>query len=149
MRCRKIIGSLIFLATRTRPNWEVSKDHLSSHLQNPKSKHMISMKRTLLYLKGISQYAIDINSSNHTQRTAFVNTNWAKDVKEDRQSRSGILLMYVNAVVTSIKNLHESVSLSSTAADYVSLSDASKPIIRLPNIFKELGFPQQFTDASR
>lgn len=49
---RKIVGSLIYIMTCTRPDlsWVVSK--LSQHLAEPKQQHWATAKHILRYLKG-------------------------------------------------------------------------------------------------
>lgn len=123
---RKIIGRLIFLATQTRSDLAVAASLLSSHLHNSTTNHMKRAKRTLHYLKRTSQYTLKVKPKNDTQLTAYVDANWANDVEINRRSRTGILLMYRNAVVAATTSLQKSASMSSTEADYVAVSDAAK-----------------------
>lgn len=57
-RYQEIVGSLLFLSTRPRPDIAVAVTLLSRHNASPTNANMISAKRVLRYLRGTAEFAL-------------------------------------------------------------------------------------------
>lgn len=97
---RRIMGCLRFMATQTRPDSAVAAGQLSPRLHNPVTNHMKTVRGTLCYLKATSQKSTTVNPNDDIHLTAYVDANYANNVEIKRRSRTRILLIYGNAVVS-------------------------------------------------
>ncbi|CAH1371705.1 unnamed protein product, partial [Tenebrio molitor] len=55
---REAVGSLMYLATATRPDIAYAVSLVSEHLENPKQQHWTAVKRILRYLKGTLTFGL-------------------------------------------------------------------------------------------
>lgn len=139
---RSIIGSLMYIANRTRPDLLVATSMLASYLHAPTKVHMAGVKRTLRYLNGTKERQLVLRPGHDDQLTAYVDSSWGNAFEKGRRSRSGMIVKFGHAVIGAVANLQNCVSLSSTEAEYVALTEAVKTVIWLNNVLKELGVPQ-------
>lgn len=58
-----LMGSLIYVATCTRPDVALSVCHLSRFMENPGSRHWKTVIRAFCYLKTTSDYGISYSES--------------------------------------------------------------------------------------
>lgn len=86
---QELVGSLLFLSTRTRPDIAVAVNLLSRHCANPKAADMKAAKRVLRYLKGTLNFFLRLKKGNSTL-AAYCDADWAGD-RVDRKSTSGAL----------------------------------------------------------
>jgi len=84
---RQAIGSLVYLATATRPDisWIISK--LSQYLEKPGAEHTAALKRVFRYIKGTKYFSLLYKSSTGYLQ-GYCDSDWAGNVK-DRRSSSG------------------------------------------------------------
>jgi hypothetical protein len=88
---REAIGSLLFLAVRTRPDIAVAVSILSKHVQCPRPCHWEGVKRILRYIKGTISKGLTYNGDESSPAlTIYCDADWATD-PEDRHSRSGVV----------------------------------------------------------
>jgi hypothetical protein len=88
----KIIGSLLYLSTNTRPDIAYSVSMLSRYMSNPNDAHFISAKRVLRYLRGTYNLGLFFKSGGDVKdiRT-YTDADWGGD-HDKRRSISGMLL---------------------------------------------------------
>lgn len=67
----------------------------------------------------------------------FADADWAGDTT-DRKSYTGLLVTYGDCVIAWESRKQKTVSLSSTEAEYLSISDATKEVMFLCNLLKEI-----------
>lgn len=79
-----------------------------------------------------------LNPSCDDQLTAIIDDSCGNCFKKNGRSRSGILVKYGSAVVAASTNLKKCVSLNSTEAEYVALSEAVKAVVWIRNVLTEL-----------
>ena len=121
------MGSLLFLATRTRPDISAAVILLCSHTSDPKEKDMISATRVLRYLCGTQGMAPKLRKNN-LLLVCYSDSDWAGDVV-DRNKTSGTLIMLAE------KSLHwktakqDCVALPSTKAERIAMCESCKKII--------------------
>jgi hypothetical protein len=85
---REAIGSLLFLAVRTRPDISVAVSILSKHVQCRRPYHWEGIKRVLRYLNGTMSKGLTYNGADPSSvLTIYCDADWATN-PEDRHSRS-------------------------------------------------------------
>jgi len=72
----------------------------------------------------------------------FVDADWAGD-RDQRKSRSGYIIYLNSSPIIWSSKLQSTIALSSTEAEYVSLSMCARDILWLRNVLFEVGFPQE------
>ncbi|XP_031282137.1 secreted RxLR effector protein 161-like [Pistacia vera] len=133
---RSIIGGLQYL-TLSRPDLAFSVNKLSQFLQNPTTTHWTACKRVLRYVKGTLSHGILFTKRKPFTLEAFANVDWVGDTI-DRKSTSGYSVFLGGNLIQWSSRKQKVVSLSSTEAEYRSLSQAATEVVWIQNLFKEL-----------
>jgi hypothetical protein len=137
-----IIGSEMYLAVHTRPDIAYAVSLLSRFLANPSPRHVAAAKRVLQYLQGTKNLGIvyggDRNDS-YTRLHGYCDADYAGD-KSTRKSVSGNLYLFAGGVVSSSSKRQQTVSLSTTEAEYYALSKAVAEALWLKRILREMGY---------
>ena len=89
------------------------------------------------YLKGTSDYGIEYEKTG-LPLFGVVDADWASDAV-DRRSYSGYAFILAGSVVSWEARKQRTVALSSTEAEYMALSEATKEAIYLRNLLRDLG----------
>lgn len=134
---QQMIGSLLYLALRTRPDILVSVLILARFQQRPTPYCHRAAKRLIRYLKGTSDYGL-IYTSGTCELSVFVDSDYAGDTS-DRKSTTGHLVKLGNAVVNWGARKQQAVALSTCEAEYFALSEASKEVIWMQRVLHEVG----------
>lgn len=142
---RSIVGSLMYLATHTRPDIFVATSMLARHVENPSKKHQQAIVKLVKYLKGTRNHGLKLTAGEGDQLSAYVDSNWAGEPGAGRRSRTGFVLLYGASLIHYTSSLQKGITLSSTEAEYVALSDATKMIIWVRRILEEFGKKQERT----
>ncbi|KAL6278174.1 hypothetical protein ACE6H2_021775 [Prunus campanulata] len=119
---RSIVGALQYL-TFTRPDIAFSVHQVCQFLQNPMVTHFTAVKRILRYLKGTMHFGISY-SRGTLNLTAFSDADWAGD-PNDRRSTTGLVVFLGSNPVSWSSKKQQTVSRSSTEAEYRALSTTS------------------------
>ena len=94
---REAIGSLLYLAVRTRPEIAVAVSVLSKHVQEPKPCHWEGVKRVFRYLKGTASHGLCYTTTEQDPALKLLcDADWATD-PEDRHRRSGVVCYLGNS----------------------------------------------------
>ena len=130
------VGCLLFLATRTRPDISSAVGILCRYASAPKSQHWIQLKRVFRYLRGTVNYSLWLDAS-EGDLIAYSDADWASN-RTDRKQTSGVLIQIGKSTVSWKTLKQNSVALSSTEAEFISMSEATKEIIWLRKLTEEL-----------
>lgn len=133
---RQLVGSLMYLAVLTRPDIAYSVNYLSQFNNSYDETHWKHLKRILKYLKGTKNYGL-VFSKDESYIKGYVDADWGSD-NSDRKSFSGFSFIMSNTVVSYECRKQRNVALSSTEAEYISISEASKEAIYLKNLMFEI-----------
>jgi hypothetical protein len=101
--------------------------------------HFTAVKRILRYLKGTSDYGIRICPTTD-KLIGHADSDWAGE--SDRKSVSGFVATLGDVPVAWWSKKQAAVALSSTEAEYASLSETSQEIMWLRGLCKALGHKQ-------
>jgi hypothetical protein len=125
----ELIGCLLYLSQGTRPDIAFIVNQLSRFNNEPTAQHWAVAKRVLRYLKGTINSKLTFKKNN-ANIVGYCDADWATD-KEDRRSCSGYIFIFQGAAVSWCSKRQPTVALSSTEAEYMSLSTAIQQYKRL------------------
>lgn len=133
---RSLVGSLMYLATSTRPDIMHAVSLLSQFNENPGPNHWKAAKRVLRYLKGTKSMKLVFKRAME-KLVGFADADWGNNA-DDRCSYTGYFFKLANVAISWSSRKQKSVALSRTEAEYVSLSKAAKEAIHLKKFLGEI-----------
>lgn len=134
---RELIGSLMYLAIGTRPDIANTVSRLSQHTNDPGNQHWKDAKRLLRYLAGTKHLALKYTKTGDLL-FGYSDADWG-GCTSDRRSYTGYSFFMGGAAITWKSQKQRTVALSSTEAEYVSMSEATKEVLHLRSLLLELG----------
>jgi hypothetical protein len=141
---QQIIGSLLYIMLGTRPDIAFAVTKLAQHAANPSQEHLDKAKYILRYLAGTAKYALVLNGASNKGLIAYTDSDYAADPVK-RRSTTGYLLKLADGIISWQSRAQKTIALSATEAEYMALSDCSRQVVWIQNIFTELGFTPQPT----
>lgn len=133
---QQLIGSLMYLAVLTRPDIIFSVSYLSQFNNCFDESHWKQAKHVLRYLKKTKHYGLKFYKDKQNLH-GFVDADWANDIN-DRRSFTGFCFIFSGSTVSWESKKQKTVALSSTEAEYMGLTEASKEAIYLRSLLNEL-----------
>ena len=133
---RELVGALMYLATATRPDIAHAVSFLSQFLTNYRQEHWTAAKRVLRYLRRTPDIGITYGCGG-SSIIGFSDSDWGNCLT-DRRSYTGYIFMYNGGAVSWESRKQRTVALSSTEAEYMALTEASKEAIHLKGLLKFL-----------
>lgn len=131
-----LVGSLLWIAQCSRPDVAFPVNRLSQFLQKPDQSHWEAAIRVLSYLNGTKSLKLylggDLESVN-----AFSDADWAED-RHERKSTTGYVFKLGEGVISWRSRKQKTVSLSSTEAEYMAMSDSCREARWLFHVLEEL-----------
>ncbi|CAB1117830.1 unnamed protein product [Ectocarpus sp. CCAP 1310/34] len=129
---RSLVGHLLWLANQTRPDILNAVRAVTRYSHAPKRLHWEAAWHVLRYVRFMIGYGITFQrgtvGGDHME--LFVDSDFANKAT-DRRSVSGALVLFAGACVMYLCRTQKVVTLSSTEAEYVSMSDGMKEAIFL------------------
>jgi hypothetical protein len=138
---QSVVGSLMYAMLGTRPDISYAVTKLSQFGSNPTQQHMKAAKHVLRYLFATQNYKLRFGAIDDCDIFGYSDSDWAAD-QNDRRSTTGYAFLYVGGAISWASKKQPTVALSSTEAEYMAVSDASRHAIWLRSFLSELGFPQ-------
>jgi hypothetical protein len=135
------VGSLMYAMVCTRPDIAYAVGVVSRYMNNPGKEHREAVKWILRYLRGTTTHALCFGGSD-TFLQGYVDSDMAGD-KDSRRSTTGYVFTIGGTTVSWISKLQKVVALSTTEAEYVAATEASKEMIWLQRFMEELGKKQK------
>jgi hypothetical protein len=105
------------------------------------------LKRVLRYLKGTKEYGITYRQPQKdtgVDNLFYGLADAAYANNHDLKSMTGYLFLAAGGAITWKSKKQSVITLSSTKAEYVALSEAGCEATWLRNLYMELGFPQKY-----
>ena len=139
---RSGVGMLLYLVKHSRPDLANPIRELSKVLDGPSEKSWGEMCRIIKYVLDTRNMSLRIKPKgsdiNEMEMIAFSDSDWAAD-RETRISVSGFII-YLNGVAISWKSrAQKGVTLSSSEAEFVALSEAVKEIRFIFQVLRSMG----------
>jgi len=136
-RYQAVVGSLLYLSTKTRPDIAFAVSSVARFCANPSRDHWTAVKRILRYLNGSRQLGLLYRANALNEMVGYSDADWAGDVG-DRKSTSGYVFLLGGAAVSWKSTKQTTVALSTAEAEYVALSTASQEAIWLQQLLSDL-----------
>ena len=115
---RELIGSLLYLSTRTRPDISTAVSMLSKFVARPGKNQWRDLQHLIRYIKGSENYGLSLHKGNLTNKLeAWCDADWARDCT-NRRSRTGYLITFNGNPVLWKSKLQTSTALSTSEADF-------------------------------
>lgn len=127
---------MLYLAITSRPDIAYCVNYLSQFNTNYNSEHWQAAKRVLRYLKGTSNHGI-LYEHKGTYLYGVVDADWAGN-EVDRRSYSGYAFIFAGSAISWEARKQTTVALSSTEAEYMALSEATKEALYLKGFLEKL-----------
>jgi hypothetical protein len=136
------VGSLLYLATHTRPDILFAVNMASRQCKSPTEHDLISVNRILDYLAGTRALGLRFHSDSGVKLVATVDASYGTHV--DRKSHTGITLHIGDSSGSFLtRSKKQSITAdSSTAAEYIAAHSAAKEIQWARSLLEELGYKQ-------
>lgn len=144
---RSGVGMLLFLVKHSRPDLANITRELAKVMDNPTKAAMKELYRAIKFTLDTKDYGLKIEPLPLTKNkewtmTVYSDSDWAGD-KDTRKSVSGYIL-FINGVPVSWKSKsQQSISLSSSEAELIALSEAAKEIKFIAQCLLSMGVPIQ------
>lgn len=138
---RSVIGSLLYLSVNTRPDIAAATSILSRKISQPTERDWNEAKRLLRYLKYTMNDKLVLGKrlDEEANLIVYVDADWAGNIS-DRKSNSGFAFQFKGALVDWSCRKQTCVSLSSTEAEYISLSEACQEMMHIQRLLVDLGY---------
>ncbi|KAL5754374.1 hypothetical protein ACOSP7_022594 [Xanthoceras sorbifolium] len=135
------IGSLMYAMVCTRPDIAQAVGVVSRYMNNPGKIHWEAVKWILRYLRGTTNKTLCFKGGD-TTLTGYVDADLAGNV-DIRKSTTGYVYTLGGTAVSWVSQLQKIVALSTTEAEYVVVTEASKEMVWLQSFLEELGKKQE------
>jgi hypothetical protein len=126
----QLVGSILYLSTITRPDLAYAANTLSRHLSKWNDDHWKAAKHLLRYIKGTRDLRLQFNGNidKSTLVHAFADADYGGDL-ETRTSTTGYICMAYGGPIAWKSCKQPTVALSTTEAEYMATSDATRQAI--------------------
>jgi hypothetical protein len=131
---QEIIGSLIYLSTKTRPDISYALTLLSKFNKDPRVMHMNALKDILRYLKGTKSQELCFKK-NQIDLKAYSDASWRTTPEK---SMSGYFIFLGNNLISWSSKQQETTSLSTCDAELQALGHCVKKAIWIEFLIEEL-----------
>ena len=135
---QSIIGSLLYLTLGTHPDIAYAVIMMSQFMVNPSEEHIQKALYIVKYVATNPNGKIIYNGKQKEGFVAYSDADWAGD-QISRKSVTGYIIKLAGGPVSWVSRKQKTVALSSTEAEYMSLSDTSRQIIWIESLFHEIG----------
>lgn len=132
------IGSLMWPAIMTRPDFLYAVILLAKYNNNPGDMHIKAVRQIFQYVAGTLERGIAYSKKESSSMTAYSDSDWAGQIY-GRKSTGGYIFMLAGGPVSHSSKQQPVVALLSTEAEYIALNEAGKEAIWLSNLLEEFG----------
>lgn len=143
---RQLIGSLMYLAIATRPDISFALGVVSRYMEHPKNIHVNAAKRILSYISGTLDHGIMYEGGGNHEFCGFSDSDYGGNL-DTRKSTTGYTFRIGTGVVSWCSQSQKCVTLSTTEAEYIAASEATKELVWLKRLLDEIA-PKQFEDPT-
>ncbi|MBW0488409.1 hypothetical protein O181_028124 [Austropuccinia psidii MF-1] len=134
---RIIIGALNYISTNTRPDITFAISHLSQFLKQPSLKHWVAILQVLCYLYHTKEKTLNYHNKGKCNIISYADADWG-NLLIDQRSVGGYTLFLNHHLISWKTKKQQTISHSTTKAEYKYLSDASKEILWFQQLLQEI-----------
>ena len=136
------IGSLMYAMVCTRPDISYAVGVVSRYMHNPEKDHWQAVKWILRYFHNTVDVGLVFEQKDSPYLVGYYDSDYAGDL-DKRRSTTGYVFTIANAPVSWKSTLQSTVALSTTEAEYMTITEAAKKAICLQGLLRELGIGQE------
>lgn len=138
---QEMIGSLMWLATISRPDIAYAVGRLATYLANPPPAAQAACKHVFRYLAGTTDVGITYAARQQTSLSGAVDSSWgSKD--DSKKSTTGYCFTYAGGLISWASRRQRITATSSTEAEYIAQCSAVKEAHYLRQFLTEIGRDQ-------
>ncbi|MBW0536619.1 hypothetical protein O181_076334 [Austropuccinia psidii MF-1] len=134
---RSAIGSLNYISSNTRPDITFAVSHLSQFLEKPGIQHSNACLQVFRYLHHTRNLCLTFKNNGFHHIKTYADADWGNS-PINRRSISGFTVSINSHLISWRSKKQQTVSHSTTEAEYKSLSDAAKETTWLINLINEI-----------
>ncbi len=139
---KNLIGSLQFIASRTRPDIAASLNYLSRQTSKPTQRLFNACKYLLRYVKKTRDLKLILGRQSQEGLVIFTDASHAP--LPDRKSITGVVVqLFGSTVAWASKKQPTEVALSSSEAEYYAMSRGVSEGLWMSRLISELGEPEE------
>jgi hypothetical protein len=142
---RSLIGKLNYLAQMTRPDLSMAVHNCARFSTHPTNLHEQAIKRIGRYLVGTKHLGLIYCPNSSGRLDMYVDADfagtWHREFSHLRGSclsRTGFVILYNGCPIHWGSKLQSKIALSTTEAEYIALSTATRELIPIRRILQEL-----------
>jgi hypothetical protein len=140
------VGSLMYAMVFTKPYIAHVVGVLSRYMSKPEKEHWTTVKRVFRYLRGTTSYGLCYQGRPRLDRVVdihgFVDADWARYMNRIR-STSGYVFNLFGGAISWMSKRQAIVALSTSEAEYMAATHASKEAIWLQRLCSGIGLVQK------
>ncbi|PKI41932.1 hypothetical protein CRG98_037682 [Punica granatum] len=130
------VGSIMYAMVCTRPDIAYAVGVVSKYMSNPGKQHWEAVKWIFRYLRGTTERALCFEGKNMVLN-GYVDVDLAGDL-DKRKSTTEYVFTFSDTSISWASKLQKTAALSTTEAEYIAVTEASKEMIWLQNFLCEL-----------
>lgn len=134
---RSVLGALMYLMIGTRPDIAFAISCLSQFCSCPSQEHWNAVKRILRYLKGTVSAGITYSGKDPLIVTGYCDSDFASSTS-DRKSVGAYVFVCEGGAISWNSHKQRTVAVSTTEAEYMALSQASREAIWIQRLANDL-----------
>lgn len=135
---RAVVGSLLYLSTKTRPDVSFAVGYASRNLEQPTEADVTNVKRTMRYLQGTKDFGLLYKTGgNLNELIVYCDSDYAGD-NDTRRSTTGYVCYLNGAPISWCSRRQPLVAQSSTEAEFIAAAEATKEVLFLKSLVEEL-----------
>jgi hypothetical protein len=143
---RSAVGKLNYLAQTTRPDIMYAMHQIAKYLSDPRQSHGEAILNLVRYLKKTRNLGLkfkpDPKKGFECYCDADFSGNWNREFAptdpSTAKSQSGWIIFYAGCPVSWASKLQSQIALSTTKAEYITMSQALHDIIPVMNLLQEM-----------
>ncbi|CAM8891849.1 unnamed protein product [Rhodiola kirilowii] len=135
-----VVGCLMYSMVCTRPDLAHSASVVSRYMAHPGKQHWYAIKWLFRYLKGSLGKGLLFGGANNESEVVvgFVDSDFTGSI-DTRKSQTGYVFTVYGTAVSWKASLQAMVTLSTTEAEFVAVTEAVKEALWLKGVLAELG----------
>ncbi|KAE8730408.1 BTB/POZ domain-containing protein NPY2 [Hibiscus syriacus] len=139
-----VVGSLMYAMVCTRPDISQAVGVVSRYMHDPGNEHWEVVKWILRYILNTVDVGLVFQQDKQDGQcvVGYCDSDYAGDL-DKRRSTTGYVFTFTKAPVSWKSTLQSTVALSTTEAEYMSITEVVKEAIWLQGLFGELGMEQK------
>lgn len=134
---RELIGSLMYLATTSRPDIAYATAFLSRYMHCPTSTLWSAGKRILRYLKQTIEKGLVYKKQDNNVLHSFSDADWG-GIKDDHKSLSGYAIFHCDNLISWSSKKQSTVALSTAEFEYVAAALTVSETVFIIGVIKDL-----------